>query len=44
MGCLLLVGHQPADNRLDAVLRELLGLFPGLTREGVVDHHHGVPR
>src|SRR5919109_4736343 len=42
MGCLLPVGDQRADDRLDAVLGELLRLCSGLTGEGVLDHHHGV--
>src|SRR6266403_5147326 len=42
MRCLLLVGYQPADDRLDAVLGEMLGLFSGLTGEWMLDHHHGV--
>jgi hypothetical protein len=42
MGCLLLVGDQPADDRLDAGLRELLCLGSGFTGQRMLDDHHRV--
>src|ERR671915_1206015 len=44
MVALLPGGDQPADDRLNAVVRQFLGLFPGLTGEGVIDDHYGVLR
>ena len=42
MVSLLPGGDQPADDRLNAVGRQVLCLFPTLTGEGMGDHHHGV--
>jgi hypothetical protein len=44
MGCLLPGGDQPTDDRLNAVVREVLRLFAGLTGEWMFDHYHRVLR
>jgi hypothetical protein len=36
------VGYQPADNRLNAAVRQVLRLFSGFTGKWMLDHHHGV--
>jgi len=41
---LLPVGDQPADDRLNAAVSEVLGLFSGHTGEWMFDHDHGVVR
>ena len=44
MGCLLPGSDQRTDDRLNALVRQVLRLCSGFTGEGMLEDHHGVLR